>query len=197
MATSHYVNEQTYAKRFELQWTDLVIEGVGINPIGAATDPLRSATTGLLEFSATADNIIAGCWQLPHAWAAQNDSTKAVVVPHLHVRHLTSTAAPNNVSRWSFEYDVADPNGNFVNAYGTFTALATVSVTNPANTAKASILSFGNLDLAGYGASALLHFRVSRLAASDALDTDTSLIALYSMDLHYQGNPGTDTEIPT
>ena len=182
-------------------WTDLVIPAVAINPLGAAAPPALSTSTGLLEFSASADNVVIFSWQMPHGWAGQFSdaaASVAVVVPHLHVRHLTSTSAPNNVSRWKFEYDVADANGDFVNAYGTFTALPVVSSTNPANTKKCSIISFGNLDLAGYGASTILHCKVSRLADSDAADKDTSVIALVSADLHYQvRRSGTVTELPT
>lgn len=178
-------------------WTDLVIPAVAINPAGAAAPPSLNSATGCLEFSASADNVVIFTWQLPHGWSGQYDATKAVVVPHLHVRHLTSTSAPNNVSRWKFEYDVADPFGNFTNNYGTFTALPTVSVTNPANTALCGLIDLGDLDLAGYGASCILHCKVSRLASSDAADTDTSVIALYSADLHYQSRTaGTENQIP-
>ena len=134
---------------------------------------------------------------MPHGWSGEYDNTKAVVVPHLHVRHLTSTAAPNNVSRWLLEYDVADPFGNFTNAYGTYTAMATVSVTNPADTTLCGLVDLGDLDLAGYGASCILHCKISRLGA-DAADTDTSVIALYSADLHYQSRTaGSENEIPS
>ncbi len=179
-------------------WTDLVIPAVAINPLGSATPPALNNASGLLEFSATTDNVVIFSWQLPHGWSGEFDSTKAVVVPHLHVRHLTSTSAPNNVSKWKLEYDVADVNGNFANAYEAWTTLATVPSTNPANTAKCGLLSFGNLDLAGYGASAILHCKVSRLASSDAEDTESSVIALYSADLHIQHRAaGTATSVPS
>lgn len=177
------VNQLTDAV-FGDDWDDLVVPGTVITPPGAASDPDLSPTTGLLEFSASADDVIIFVWQLPHGWTGAWDASNAVVVPHLHVRHLTSTSAPNNVSRWKFEYDAASVNGNFSNAYASFTTLGTVSSTNPANTAKGGIISFGNLDLAGKGVSTIVHARVSRLAATDGADTDTSVIALYSADLH-------------
>jgi hypothetical protein len=179
-------------------WTDLVVPAVAINPAGGAGAPVFNNNTGCLEFSASADDVIIIIWQLPHGWSGEYDNTKAVVVPHLHVRHLTSTTAPNNVSRWKCEYDVADPFGNFTNAYGTFTAMATVSVTNPADTTECGLVDLGDLDLAGYGASCILHCRISRLASSDAADKDTSVIALYSADLHYQvRTAGSENEIPS
>jgi hypothetical protein len=189
---------QLAAAVFGDDWTDLVIPAVGINPAGAAAPPSLNNATGCLEFSASADNVIIITWQLPHGWSGETDPTKAVVVPHLHVRHLTSTTAPNNVSRWRLEYDVADPFGNFTNAYGTFTSMATVSVTNPANTALCGLVDLGDLDLAGYGASCILHCKISRLASSDAADNDSSVIALYSADLHFQTRTaGTENEIPS
>jgi hypothetical protein len=178
-------------------WTDLVLEATGINPPGAASDPARNQTTGLLEFSATADNVITGCWQLPHGWSGAFHAEVENVRPHLHTRHLTSTSAPNNVSRWKFEYDVASPNGDFLNPYGTFTTLDTFSVTNPARTLKSSLCPLGTLPLTGYKGSTLIHFRISRLANSDAADTDTSVIALYSLDLHLRiRRAGSENEIP-
>ena len=190
--------DQLAAAVFGDDWTDLVIPAVGINPAGAAAPPTLNNATGCLEFSASADNVIILTWQLPHGWSGEYDVTKAVVVPHLHVRYLTSTTAPNNVSRWKLEYDVADPFGNFTNAYGTFTAMATVSMTNPANAALCGLVDLGDLDLAGYGASCILHCKISRLASSDAADTDTSVIALYSADLHFQTRTaGTENELPS
>lgn len=190
--------EQLSDAVFGDDWTDLVIPAVGINPAGAAAPPTLNNATGCLEFSASADNVIILTWQLPHGWSGEYDATKAVVVPHLHVRHLTSTAAPNNVSRWKCEYDVADPFGNFTNAYGTFTAMATVSVTNPAATVQCGLIDLGDLNLAGYGASCILHCKISRLASTDGADTDSSVIALYSADLHFmQRRAGTENELPS
>ena len=85
-------------------WDDLVISGVAVNPTGLATPPALNGNTGLLEFSASADNVIVFVWQLPHGWSGAWDASMAIVVPHLHVRNLTASTA---VSRWKFEYDVA------------------------------------------------------------------------------------------
>lgn len=178
-------------------WTDLVISGVAVNPPGAASDPTRNTATGLLEFSPTLDNVVMDCYQLPHGWAGEFGTENSIVVPHIHVRHLSANTL---TSRWRFEYDVSSAAGNFANAYGTFTTLATVSCVNPNDTSKVSIVSFGDLDLsgAGYGASTLIHFKITRLASSDAADTDSSAIALYSMDLHYQAvQLGSESEVPS
>lgn len=177
---------------FDDDWDDLVVPGVAVNPPGAASDPTVNTSTGLLEFSGTADNVIIFSWQLPHGWSGAWDASMAIVIPHIHVRNL---AASTNVSRWKFEYDAASVNGEFANAYGTFTTLATVSHTNPNNTKAHKIVAFGNLDLTGKGVSTVVHAKVSRLAASDGADTDTGAIALYSADLHIRRRRwGTDKE---
>lgn len=176
-------------------WDDLVITGTAVNPPGGASDPTLNSTTGLLEFSATQDNVMVFVWQLPHGWSGAWDVTKAIVKPHLHVRHLTATTS---VSRWQFEYDVASVNGSFANAYGTFTNLGTVSKTNPNDTSICGVLPFGDLDLAGYNLSCVVHARISRLASSDAADVDSSVIALYSADLHIRRRRwGTESEYTT
>lgn len=170
-------------------WDDLRMPAQGINPPGAASDPTRSTTTGLLEFSGSADNVVAGVAQMPHEW-----KVGSVVRPHIHVRCPT---ANTSVSRWKFEYDIASVKGDFTNNYGTYTTLATVSFTNPNNAKKHEIISFGDLDLAGYKESCCIVWRISRLANSDADDTDTSAIVLVEFDIHYQRNKdGTPQEIP-
>jgi len=203
MVTQSGVNKEATVEQirdivFGDDWSDLVIPAVAINPLGAAAPPSLSNTTGLLEFSATVDNVIIFTWQLPHGWSGQYDATKGLVRPHLHARFLTSTSAPNNVSRWKLEYDVADPMGTFTNAYGSWTTAGTISHTNPADTTKCDLIELTDLDLAAYGASCVLHCKVSRLANSDGADTDTSVIALYSADLHIQfRTAGSENELPS
>lgn len=197
LVTQSGVNKQATVDQlgygiFGDDWDDLVVPGTAINPPGGASDPSLNSTTGLLEFSGTADNVIVFVWQLPHGWSGAWDPNYTIVIPHLHVRHLT---ANTNTSRWKFEYDAASVNGSFTNAYGSFTHLGTVSKTNPNDTTISGIVSFGNLDLTGHGISTIVHGKVSRLASSDAADNDTSVIALYSADLHIRRRRwGTDAE---
>ena len=85
--------------------------------------------------------------------------------------------------------------GDFANAYEAWTTLATVSHTNPNNTARHNIISFGNLNLSGKGVSTLVHGRVTRLAGTDGADLDASVVALYSADLHIRRRRwGTESE---
>lgn len=172
-----------------LSWEDLRFPASGINPPGAASDPTRSTTTGLLQFSGIANNVIAGVAQMPHGW-----EQGTLVRPHLHLRHPT---ANTNVSRWLFEYDIADGATPFTNAEGTYTTLSTISVTNPNNVNTQTIASFGNLTMTGFRESAVIVWKITRLAATDVLDTDTSAITLLEFDIHYlSGKNGTLNEIP-
>lgn len=182
-STAHTHQMQT------LSWEDLRFPANGINPPGAATDPTRSTTTGLLQFSGTANNVIAGVAQMPHGWKAET-----IVRPHLHLRHPT---ANTNVSRWKFEYDLADGDTDFTNAEGTYTTLGTISVTNPNNVNKQTIASFGDLAMTNMKESATIVWKITRLANTDALDNDTSAITLLEFDIHYQAEKnGTTNEIP-
>src|SRR3972149_2121720 len=106
-------------------WTDLRMPSQGINPPGAASDPGVDDDTGLLVFSGLLDNVIVGAAQMPHEW-----KPGSTVKPHIHLRFPTSATAN---TRWSLAYDIANNNGDFTNASGTYTALATVTVANPEN----------------------------------------------------------------
>lgn len=171
-------------------WDDLRFPAQGINPAGAAAPPTVSNTTGMLEFAGNADNVISGIAQLPHAW-----KKGTAVRPHLHLRFPTSNTGKN--TRWKFEYDVASVNDDFVNAYGTLTTLATITVANPANTKKHVIAGFGDLPTTGLRESACIMWKISRLAATDAADDDTNACALLEFDIHYQiEKAGTPLELP-
>ena len=177
--------------QFLYRWDDLRFPADGINPPGAASDPTRSTTTGLLEFSGIADNVIAGVAQMPHAWAAGTP-----VHPHLHLRFTTSTAGAVN-TRWLFEYDIANVNDDFVNASGTYTTLSTMTVPNPHNVNKHVIAAWPALDMAGKRESAVILWRISRLAASDPLDDDGAACEMLEFDIHHQINKwGTIVEYP-
>lgn len=181
--------DQLAAAVFGEEWDDMLTVGTGINPPGAASDPSRSTTTGLLQFSGSADNVIVGEWQMSHQWKP------GVVKPHIHLRFPTSAASN---TRWKFEYDVASVNGDFVNNSGTLTTLATITIANPQNVKKHVVQGFGDIDLTTYQESAVILWRITRLANSDAADNHTAVVELLSVDLHYQKNKaGTEAEYPT
>jgi hypothetical protein len=159
-------------------WEDLRFPSAGINPPGAAADPTRSTTTGMLEFAGNADNILAGTAQMPHAW--KEGST---ISPHIHLWFPTSASAN---TRWKFEYDFATINGDFVNTYGTYTDGGTITVANPQSVKKHVLAGFTDIALTGCKISTQLVWKLSRLASSDAADNDTSVCVLLEFDIHYE-----------
>ena len=160
-------------------WDDLTFAASGINLPGAAEDAARDTATGLLVFAGNKDCVIAGSAQMRHAWKEQS-----TVRPHIRLRFPTANAGKN--SRWKFEYDCANINGPFTNNYGTYTTLTTITVANPDDVKKSVIASFGDLDMTGFGISTCIAWRISRLAATDSADDDTSSIVLTDFDIHYQ-----------
>ena len=168
-------------------WDDLRFPAGGFNPAGSTAPPSVNTSTGLLDFSGTADNIIGGVAQMPHGW-----KVGSAVQPHIHLWFPTSAVAN---TRWKFEYDIANVNGNFTNNYGTYTTLSTITVANPGNVKKHVIAAFGELSMTGFTLSACIAWRITRLAASDAADNNTSDLALIEFDLHYQtDSPGSSDE---
>lgn len=171
-------------------WDDLRFAAGGFNPTGSTAPPTEDTSTGLLSFAGNADNIIGGVAQMPHAW-----KRGSAIRPHLHLIFPTTEAAKN--TRWKLEYDIANPNENFVNAYATYTALPVITVANPNNAKKHVLASFAEIDMTGYRESTVVTWRITRLAASDVLDDDTNACILAEFDIHYQiDKTGTATEIP-
>ncbi len=172
-------------------WDDLRFPSQGINPTGAAASATRETAVGLLSFSGTVDNFIAGVAQMPHSWRAGTS-----IRPHVHLVPINAASGVN--TRWKFEYNRANNNENFENAFDSWTELDTITVANP-NNAQALLLpsGFGDLDMTGFRESCIILWRLSRLAASDAADDDTGAWYLGEFDIHYRvGKPGTIHEIP-
>lgn len=174
------------------RWDDLRFPAQGINPPGAAGSATRETAVGLLSFAGNADNYIAGVAQMPHSWRAGTS-----VRPHIHLIPINAAAGVNSV--WKFEYNRANNNDTFENAFDSWTELDTITVANP-NNAQALLLptGFGDLDMTGYLESSIILWRLSRLASSDAADDDAGAWYLAEFDIHYQINKnGTTDELPT
>jgi hypothetical protein len=159
-------------------WEDLRFPAQGINPPGNAEAAQRSTTTGYLEFLGDADNAISGVAQMPHAW-----KVGSTIYPHIHVRFANANAGN---TRWRLDYDVADINGNFANAAGTFTAGTAVTLASPASSTKHNILGLGSINMAGKGLSCIVLWKLTRLSTGDALDTYTGTVGLLEFDIHYE-----------
>lgn len=171
-------------------WDDLRFPASAINPLGAVADPQRNANTGVLEFAGNADNIIAGVAQMPHSW-----KRGSAIYPHLHLRFITSAAGN---TRWKLEYDISDADTPFIQNYGTYSDGGTITVANPQNAKREILASFNPIQMTGLKESAVVLWRITRLASTDALDTDTTAVALLEYDIHYEVDKiGTETQIPS
>lgn len=162
----------------EVVWDDMTFPSNGINPPGTADAPTRSNTTGMLEFSGTLDNIIAGQVQFSHR---RKNGTP--VKPHLHV--ICPTASATAVSRWKLEINRGGGGLDFENNYGTWTTVGTISIANPNNVKQPVMMGWGEIDMTGRNESALIMWRITRLAGTDAADTD-AMVVLQDVDFHYQ-----------
>jgi hypothetical protein len=157
-------------------YDDVRVEASGINPPGAAADPTRNTTTGLLEFSGSADNIICAQTELPHDWVKGS-----LVYPHIHTRHTVAASAN---TRCKFEYDYANPNADFNENSGTYEATETITVANPNNVKRHHMSAFSPIYV-GNAYSTIIQWKLTRLANSDAADNDTQVAALLALDFHY------------
>lgn len=176
----------------DIVWDDLRFPSSGFNPAGSTAPPSVDTTTGLLTFSGTVDNIIGGVAQMPHSW-----KPGSTIYPHLHL--LCATSNPGFNSRWKFEYNRANNNEAFENAYGSYTTLATITEANPGSGTKLILnpAGFGALPMVGYRESCCILWRISRLAASDGADNDTNAWVLVEFDIHFQiEKQGTQLMIP-
>ncbi len=78
-----------------------------------------------------------------------------------------------------------------------YTTLATITVANPQNVKKHVIQDIADLPMVGFTESAVILWKITRLAASDAADTDTNACTLVEFDIHYQiEKRGTASERP-
>ena len=164
-------------------WEDLRFPAQGINPVGSTAPPAVNTTTGMLEFSGTADNIIAGVAQMPHGWLQGT-----AIAPHIHL--LFPTLGSAKASRWKLQYEIANVSGSFPSAYGTYAGSDTITVANPNDIDLHVLASFTPIDMSGKHVSCCMMWRISRLAASDAADNDTSTIIFLEFDIHYRADSG-------
>ena len=169
-----------------LRWDDLRFPSQGINPAGPANPATPDNADGTLVFAGNADNVIAGIAQMPHRW---QDGTE--IRPHIHLQFKTAASGVN--TRWKFDYDIANVNGNF----GVTVGSNTITVANPNNNVKHVIASWATIPMTGFKDSCIIKWKITRLAQSDAADNDTNACNLLEFDIHYQaGSHGSVSEIP-
>jgi len=155
-------------------WDDLRFPVAGINPPGAATDPSRNTTTGLLEFSASQINTIAIQVQMPHPWALGTS-----IIPHIHLIYPDSNAG-NSV--WRLSYDIAKINANFAGSFTTDTK----TFASPAAANRHALHAFGAIDMTTHnGLSVMIIMLLERLG-NDGADTYAAALPLLEFDIHYE-----------
>ena len=161
-------------------WDDLRFPAQGINPPGQASDPTVESSTGLLLFSASQTNIIAGVAQLPHEWVEGS-----VVVPHVHWQKRVAGAGD---VLWRFEYDnVVNPNEVSLLTYANvIDALTPVAGTPDDGAARRNLISsFGEVDMTDKLISCCILWKLSRIGG-DVSDSYGDLARLVEFDIHYQ-----------
>lgn len=151
-------------------WEDLRFPAQGINPPGLVSDPDVETDTGMLLFDGASTEIVMGVAQMPHTWWEGTE-----IRPHVHWK--PTTAAAGNVL-WRFEYEIFTIGSDPTKAY---TAVDTLM---PALDAY-DIESLGYIDMAGWEASALIAWKLSRIGG-DLTDTYEDDVRLYEFDIHYQ-----------
>lgn len=160
------------------QEEDLRYPASGINPPGAASDPVRNNTTGLLEFSAVTVNVIAGVAQLPHARKADT-----AIEPHIHVLSTESPVSPNDVAVWRLQYRCYNIGAARPAAYTTISANHTLAAHSGGQPIH-QLLRFADIPGSGLARSACVEWVLSRLA-NDPADTYPGVVTLLEFDLHY------------
>lgn len=170
-------------------WDDLRFPAQGINPAGAVDAPTVDTTLtdypGTLLFSGTADNVIAGVAQLPHAWKAGT-----ALRPHIHwSKPVGSTSAVS----WVLYYRILGSPGDAHSALvGPVTG--TLMAGTPGTANQMLITSFNPIDMTGQKESTCLAWQIRRLGNTDA---DNGTARLFEFDIHYQiDKSGTVNEFP-
>ena len=169
-----------------LRWDDLRFEAQGINPSGSTSPATVDTDDGSLKFVHTANNIVAGFGQMPHAWAEGTD-----IKPHVHIQFKNLEAATSSV--WQLEYKIANVNEDFP---ALWTALSVIYA-NPQNVNRHCLAAWTAINMTGKRDSCGIKWRISRLS-NDANDTHTNFVNLLEFDIHYQSNSrGSILEYPS
>ena len=169
--------------QYHLSWDDLKSPATTINPPGAASDPDRETTTGLLLFGAASTELVYLLLQMPHAW-----KEGSAISPHVHWTKTTSAAGD---VAWNLKYQIL-PIGKVGPGSWTDAGIASspVAGTPDNDTAWEHLLtSWTDIDMndgvSDYSLSTCILFEVSRVGGN-AADTYGADARLLEFDVHYQ-----------
>jgi len=170
-------------------WDDLRFPAQSINPPGVLDGPTVDATEtgfpGTLLFSGSADKIICGVAQMPHAW-----SRGTAIRPHIHWSKTTGSAS---AVTWELFIRILGFAGEAPGAWSSALPV-TVTVGSPLVTDELLISGFGDVAMTAQRESTMFAWRLYRRGSTDADNAD---VRLYEFDIHYQIDKlGTIPEIP-
>jgi hypothetical protein len=170
-------------------WDDLRFPSQGINPAGAVDAPAVETTLtgypGTLLFSGSADNVIAGVAQMPHAWRVGSD-----IYPHIHWSKPVGSAS---AVTWQLYYRILGYPGE---AHGALVGpiAGTLVAGDQATSNEMLITSFGAIVMTGQRESTCLNWQLRRLGSTDA---DNGTARMFEFDIHFQHEKsGTPEQFP-
>lgn len=160
-------------------WEDLRFPASGINPAGStapATVDNADPYMGALLFDASTINVVAGIAQMPHSW-----KEGSAVSPHIH---WTPTSAAGGNVYWRFSYMVANINESFSGSYTVMDPVVAAAGTD----ANAHLLTAfdPDIDMTGKTLSAIIMWKLERVANDGTNDTYAGNARLLEIDFHYE-----------
>ena len=177
-----------YSSQYNTSWDDLTFPATAINPPGAASDPDRETTTGLLLFDAAATELIYCLAQIPHRW-------KEGSALHPHVHWTKTTSADGNVA-WRVRYQIIGIGDVGPGTWSDGETIYTPVTGTPDNdTAWEHLLTnFTAIPMTGQTLSTCVLFEVARIGG-DELDTYAADARLLEFDVHIEiDSLGSDSE---
>lgn len=169
----------TFRRLDDTQWDDMKASATAINPPGAASDPDRESTSGLLLFSASGTELVFIFMQMPHSWVEGSE-----ISPHVH---WTKTTSASGDVAWRLRYKHF-PIGEVGDSSWTDMGIVsdTVGGTPDNDTANEHLISsFGDIDMTGKGLSDCILYELSRVGG-DSADTYGADARLLEFDVHFQ-----------
>jgi hypothetical protein len=162
----------------DLEWEDYQTPGSAINPPGAVSDPavdsVEADWPGTLLFSASATNMVAGVWQMQHAWAQGTP-----IRPHIH---WMQTGANGGKAVWHLYYRRVSRTGASEDWQGPVVGADELTTGGIAD--REGITSFGSIDLSSTTSQAV-GWKLYRMGG-DGADTLSTTARLMHLDYHYQ-----------